>query len=364
MKRLRNTPPTADAVCGNVTIRDLTGSAGECERATIRTIARAAGVSPMTVSRALRAEKGVRPAIRERVLAEAKRQRYRPQPQIQKLMTQLAQVRRKQLISGICALTTDIWPKNAEAYYCRMFAGAKIKAQELGFTWETVPLAAFIKNPRWAVRILRNRGVEGILFLPTIHRSKAPSDPALWADFSIVSATHYILDPGFHKVTPDQFRNMLELCERLSQMGCQRIGMVATRCAYEKVHHYWSGAMAAFHIRERREFSPLAVYCNQGNTEELRSWFKGFRPDAIITETPWWASRVADCLGLPLCGPITFGAASYSGIEPVPIPNVDECPEQIGLRAAERLASMITSGERGVPKYPSVTMIQGNCRLP
>src|SRR5690606_2453698 len=74
-------------------------------------------------------------------------------------------------------------------------------------------------------RMLRSRGVEGILLLPQI----TPVDLTGlldWSGFSVVSASASATGPAVHGVIPHHFANTLLLCRTLHGRGFRRIGLV------------------------------------------------------------------------------------------------------------------------------------------
>ncbi len=179
-----------------------------------------------------------------------------------------------------------------------------------------------------------------------------------WEDFSVISATYSVEDPGFHRVTPDHFRNMQLTCQSMSKLGYKRIGLIISRDISQKVQHHWAGAMAAYQFSRHNMILSRAIH-SISNQEQLINWYRQYKPDAIISENHWSACYTAELLDLPIPGPITFAIASLHGTHQQEFMGIDELPPEVGAAAAERLARMIAQGEKGLPRIPSVTMVEG-----
>lgn len=323
----------------------------------LRTVAEAAGVSMMTVSRALNNYPHIHPDLRQRVLKAVTDLRYRPDPELRKLMVQLRKrkVVRKQGV--ICSIEADTWMD--PTYFQGLIKGAKAQAEALGFIWETFPLKSFLKNPRHSSRVLYHRGVEGILLAPAPMNMYQDFEPlnADWNRFSVVSATIGSSSPMFNRVMPDYFRNMVRTCNTLKTKGCLRVGLLLPADMKQYVQDIWVGAYLSFQLSQGRTPLPPLIYRDFNESMKLQKWLKQINPDALVIGSSTATNKFVASMGSSLPEGITLVAATRMDNS---CAGVDELPEQIGAMAAEKLGSMIVHNEKGIPKKPTVTMVEGD----
>ena len=134
---------------------------------TLRSLAAEAGISPMTVSLALRNHPRIPVATRERIRKLAKQRGYTPDPQIAALMQHLRTRRPARLQSVIAALTT--MPGRRTNRYSEVIArSARERAAELGFGFDQILLGPYLDRAGSLNRVLRARGIDGVVMLPMI----------------------------------------------------------------------------------------------------------------------------------------------------------------------------------------------------
>lgn len=331
------------------------GDAGK-PRATVRSVAALAGVSAMTVSLALRNHPRIPVATRTRVQEAADRLGYRPDPEVAKLMHHLRVRRKPAYQAGIGAITTV--SEAAELPYLRdIVRSARRRADELGYGFSVFRIEEPIGARRDLQRVLRSRGIDGIVLLPVA--TPRAFDPLLdWKEFSVVCTTYGVLAPTFHRVVPHQFGNALRICRTLARSGYRRIGLVLPAEHDLRVHHGFSAAVAWQGLVGGTErVQPLLHTGELPLERELVAWFKRERPDAIIAAGDKECRPIAQMLGLRVPGAVGFASANKAGRSL--FAGIEEQPEEIGATAIEQLAGLIQRGEKGVPADPKVMMIDG-----
>ncbi len=281
------------------------GGTGEVH-ASVRSVARAAGVSSMTASRVLRNERSVSAAVRRRVLKAAHDQGYRPDPNLDKLMLYLRKRRTHRLQGNICALVSKDW-KPIPTFHKRAFESARLRAEELGFAFDTLEIDEFAAHPTRTVRMLRSRGVAGLVLPSQPHARTLPARD-IWDEFSVIAASYSITEPSFHRVVPDQIKNIHLICKRLTERGCERIGLVILRGLERRTRYQYTGGFAAFHLEAGREMLPVHF---RSSKESLSSWYRSTKPDAIIVDSSWSARWISELLGLTIPGLVVFAAFSH-----------------------------------------------------
>jgi DNA-binding LacI/PurR family transcriptional regulator len=331
-------------------------AAAPTTRPSLRTIARMAGVSAMTVSRVLRNLGKVSARKRAQVRKIADQLGYRPDPIVAKLMYHL-RGRHKPAFQGVlCALTTiplaTHWDFSDE-----IISGARQRAESLGYGFSLLHLDRSRAGLRALQRMLRARGVEGILLLP-LFQVEDVSTWLDWSQFSVVATSGSILAPAVHRVLPSQFNNTLVLCRQLTARGYQRIGFVIDRVHDLRVGHTFTAAVEWHgHHESRERVAPWLFDGAKVQPQDLLRWYKRERPDVILASQDRSTRRLVDTLGLKMPGPVGLARTSsspnsiYSGI--------DECPASIGATAVEQVTALIQRGEKGLPTAPTVTLLPG-----
>lgn len=325
-------------------------------RATYRTIAKEAGVSAVTVSLSLRNHFSIPEITRQRIQKIAADQGYQADPHVAKLMHHLRMRRSTALSSNLVALRQR--PETGEHYQSRVLAGVMERTKSLGYSLEVIDLEEPPIAPARLRKILRSRGVEGIILLPM--KPVDLGDLLDWSRFSVVATSHSVLNPRFHTVVPNQFSNMLRLCEQLAATGETSIGMVSTKTQDLKVNHRFISAYACHAMTNGRPLiPPLMVDYGPGETTVFLQWFKKHNPGAVIvTSQHPIEDRLPPAVrrGIKWIRTGLFADASEES-------GIFENPQEIGRAAIDILAGMLQRGDHGIPLARRCTEIEGEIRL-
>lgn len=323
-------------------------------RPTVRMIAARAGISGPAVSMALRNHSRISEATRARVLRIAEELGYRPDPEIAKLMNHLRQRRKPKFRSVIMALTS-IPEKEERPYNRQIIKGAEARADQLGYRLAILRIAPAATRDPSLQRILRARGVDGLLLLPM--RETVPLTDLLdWSQFSVVSATRGVSDPVFHRVLPHHFGNTLEICEQLERQGYKRIGLVSNRGFDLFTSPGLAAGVVWQHIQGRAEQVMPLLHDGERPTG-VKAWFKRERPDAIVARGVPDAEAVVEDLGLKFPGRVGLAVTNLEGSRS--FAGMDVHPYDIGAAAVEMLHARIQSSQKNVPRLVTETMIKG-----
>ncbi|MEO6003654.1 MAG: LacI family DNA-binding transcriptional regulator [Opitutus sp.] len=325
------------------------------KRVTMRAIAEKAGVTHATVSMALRNHPLISRKTRQKVQRLALKLGYRPDPEVAKLMRHLRMKHKPKFKSTIAALTT-LAADAEQPYAAALREGARQGAEALGYGFTVFRVEARRQRDTSLQRVLRSRGVEGILLLP-MKEAVTLSRFLEWKHFAVVAATHGVLAPDFHRVVPDQFGNTLLICKQLARMGCRRIGLVTLRGTDDVVDHRFSAAVMWQNTIGGTEFVSAFFY-EKDFRVGLRSWFEQERPDGLIVGTEADAKAIVVELGLRRPGPVRIALTERPG--PTIFSGIDQRSAAIGAAAAAQLHGMIQRGEKGLPPVPAVVMIKGH----
>ncbi len=329
---------------------------GPAKRPSLRSVAEAAGVSAMTVSRVLRNQPSISAPLRAKVLNAVRTLGYTPDPQVAKLMHHLRLRRKPAFETAICALTTRGPDAPPHFYFEGIESGAAQRAKAAGFSFSTLQIGSTPETWRPLPRILRSRGVEGVILLPML--LPIALDGLLdWEEFSVVAATFSVLSPQLHAAQPHHFRNSRRLAEQVSALGYRRIGVVANVEQTQRTDHSLNAAVIWHELLQQGNFVPPLLYSGT-NPRDLEEWYRREQPDVIVTHVPRLCHAFAARLGLPIPGPVGFVSANtMPGTE---IAGINERPSDVGSTAVDLLAGLIHRGVRGLPALPSTTQVPGH----
>lgn len=325
----------------------------------MRTLATLAGVSPMTVSLALRNHPRLPAATRARIRKLAAAHGYRPDPAVTQLMHHLRTARGHRRQSTLCGLCLRTPHGTQLEYGAAVLSGARERANSLGFGFEVMAIDEPGVTPARLQRILLNRGTAGLLLLP-MREPVNLTNLLDWTKFSAVSATPSVMSPRLNEAMPDLFGNMLLLCQKLTELGCQRIGLVPVAEHDIRVKHrvlapflwhsYFGGGGA---------LPPLVMPQYDPDPEILRAWIEQHRPDAIVTNSEFTVRRIHDLLPRSIRRRMTVASTTLRSAETAQFPGILDNGPEVGAAAVEILAAMVQRGECGLPKTPRTTLISG-----
>lgn len=333
-------------------------------KVTMRTVAAIAGVCKMTVSRVLSNHPNVSAKLREQVLKTVRETGYRPNPEVGKLMAHLRPQRVVRLQGSICSIQAESWnycnDGLTNANFQNMVAGARERAESLGFTWETCSLEAFLAKPAHMAKVLYHRGIEGIFLPPPpfffdTYRPNIFMD-ALWKDFAVVSATNAFDAPLIQRVVHNHFQNMMLVCHTLAHRGYRRIGLAMLKEHDKRGYHHYSGAYSAFHLLAGTMLQPY-FYNRPLDPGTISRWYEQEKPEAIIVSNCIGAREVAEAIGLSIPGTVPIATLSLPNFN---IAGIDELSEKLGATAADILSGMILSNNKGLStRAATITMVPG-----
>ena len=330
-------------------------------RPTLRSLALEAGVSAATFSLALRNSPEIGVKTRIRLHRLAKRRGYEPDPTISKLMQHLRSRADVRMQANICALR-QVFPTERSQkvnFGTLMHDALKQRAKELGFAFEAMEVGADDKGPALE-RVLLSRGVEGLIIMPMMGRRDL-SGLLDWTRFSVVSVTSSVVAPRFHSVMPNHFDNILQAYRELANRGFKRIGLAISKDWDERVRYRWTGGMAW--QNQFGKTQPVPAYLGETRGPAIADagfseWLRKHSPDAVLLESIdavllETALREIPPRRRPKIIALNWPNKLADG-------GIDQRVREIGSVAIERLAGMISRGEKGVPARANVTMVDGD----
>lgn len=326
----------------------------------MRDIAAKAGVSHATVSMALRDAPGVSVARREEIRRLAEDMGYRPDP----LLQQLAAYRRSRRETRIesCIAWLNDWEPAGNYHKYREYAcyweGARAGAESLGYRLEEFLLRKQSPGPERLLRMLRARGIRGVLIPP--HRTVFGYAECDWGGFSVVKIGFSVPALRTHLVTSDQYAGGGLAARRMLGAGHRRISLVGTSI----LERHTRGNFTAAFLRVRDQAVPPAARIpplflekeDAAARKQFSLWLKKHRPTALLFSPSWLPSWIKE-LGLAVPDDIALGAISM--LDGLPVDSgLDQFPVEVGRAAVELLASLVGTRDFGIPEHPRCLLIE------
>lgn len=336
---------TKDAICTEATACLL----DTLSMSNLREIAARVGLSKSAVSLALRGDVRIPPETRDRVAAAAKELGYRANPVIAHMMRSMRDSKslRTRAALGILQGFPNPHPSRTVPYHAAWVAGARDRAEELGYVVNEFWLDEPGMSPRRLTGIIRSRGINALMIAPLPQSRALELD---WEHFSAVTAGHSLESPRLNRVLPNSRRATLMCLHQLLSRGYRRIGLVLHDTLTEHTRFQIEAPYLWHQNRLGLKQPPPILPTLPAKPETFHRWLKRHRPDAIITT----AGRCPDML--EACGleiPDDIGLVSTSTTVARPgYCCVDQEPHRLGAAGIDLLIAQVNRGEFGVPANP------------
>jgi LacI family transcriptional regulator len=270
----------------------------------------------------------------------------------------MSQLRRSngQMFRGVLAaleIVEDPRAPHVERYNSAVLAGARDRANKLGFNVEHFDVTRDdLRLPR-IDSILHARGIRGVVVLPC---SGFPDLLSLtWSRLAAVYADYFIDRPALHCVCPDHYRSMITAMRTLHERGYRRPGLVIDLVLEERLQYRWEGAFLTIQaiLPDLVRVPPLRF--DKLTRENFVKWFKKYEPDVVLSHVTDVMTWMKAC-GANIPGDHGFVCLNSSRAS-VPCAALDHQPREIGARAAELVVGHVIHNESGPPAMPSLTSI-------
>lgn len=254
------------------------------------------------------------------------------------------------------------WPEFPAWYFTSLYESARTRAEELSYRLDELSISDPRLTPNRIHGILEARGIQGILVPPLPDGVHAL--PIDWNRFASVAITHSLTEPILHRVTPNQYQNMLIALKGLKERGYRRIGLMTTKDFSLRVNDTYLGAYFAFQYRVFPQTS-LPILDAEGDPEkEFDQWFEMNRPDAIVGILPGYV-KILDRRGL-LEGDSSIGFVSLGGAFDEPrhrlhqkVSYICQNASDVARSGIDLLIAQIERREQGVPDVANFVQISG-----
>ncbi len=326
---------------------------------TLKKIAERAGVSLATVSYALRHHPKIPLATRERVQAAARALGYRPNPRVAGLM---AHIRR-----GRTRLAGDrlafVWVHTSRTDAVRqpllraVFQGAQARAQQAGFGLEEFWTADAGMTDRRLQKIIRARGIVGVVLSPVTTPETHVTLDWDWSLFAAAVVGNVTWTPDLHHAGHHHFLGMRRCLEELAKLGCVRPAALLDEETHERAKRAWEGAFLAHHPQPRDARALLRIWPRDQRADH-GAWLRGTGADALIVHP----TSALDELGLrTLAGRRRLPTVTLNWQEErAGIGGIDQGHDRVAAHAVDLVTSQLQLNELGPPAFPRIMLFGGS----
>ncbi len=343
-------------------------------RVTLANIALEAKVHVTTVSLALRNHPRLPLKTRNRIQALAVRLGYRPDPFLRALVAYRGKTmtrRNPPTLAYVTNWDTRLGWQKVTAHP-EFYAGAKAKAQELGFNLEHFWLRERGLSHTRLSTILETRAINGLIVASHMREV----DVALhfdWSRFSAVKIDYLPHQPELHNVTNNQCSVIRLAMQRVIGLGYRRVGFVMHRGWDHSVDHLWTAGFlceqANLPADERipillfPEAEPVAAWMGESSSDVMvplgafQRWYKKYAPEVIISKGSFVQSCLAE-MKLKVPRDVALVDVFLSDVSGKTA-GVRQNHETVGELAVEILAGQLHHNKFGIPEIPTTTYVEG-----
>jgi DNA-binding LacI/PurR family transcriptional regulator len=166
----------------------------------------------------------------------------------------------------------------AEAMLAKAVAGY---AKSQGFSLETFQVTdAGMTGPQLS-RVLRARGIHGVLLSPRLP-VPGPISDLDWPRFSTVAVGYSITNVAAHRVCIHHAYNMRLCLRKLRERGYQRIGLIVKQDFSERSLGVMLGSYLAEQYGQPAANKVLPLYTQELNQKIVGKWLKSQRVDCVV----------------------------------------------------------------------------------
>jgi LacI family transcriptional regulator len=245
-------------------------------RITLKDIAAKAEVTVACVSLALRDSPQIAAATKVRIRDLAEKLGYRPDPALAALAAYRSRVQPDHFRSVMACIIDGKSQDTLKTTWPSVAA----RARELGYDAQKFVLSDPVNEWQSLLRVLRSRGVRGVLLAPRMRYDEIFPEAACDA-FCFVTIGYSVRLDGIHRVSTNQYLDMLRHVGELKKLGYHRIGLWVPASADGRVNQQFSaGYLAAF---LPNDVPPAPIFHDDAPSQRaLRAWLRGHKIDAVI----------------------------------------------------------------------------------
>ncbi|MEO7599107.1 MAG: LacI family DNA-binding transcriptional regulator, partial [Opitutus sp.] len=248
---------------------------------TLRTLALRCGTSPSTASRALSGHPNVREALRERILGMASRHGYHRNHLVSGVMSHVRAARTQRYVGNLAIVHVpsreqpSLLPMQGE-----IIAGASGRAKDLGYQIEVFTLGSGANALASLGRVLRARGIVGVIFLQSNSNDVTAEFPS--RDFAVVQIDYDSPSVMQHTISLDHHFTLIGALTRLRERGYRRLGLFIERHKDDRLINKWTAAFRSFQENQGGIGSVPVLKMEKIERTAFVRWCDRHRPDLVV----------------------------------------------------------------------------------
>lgn len=327
------------------------------ERCTLTQVAKMARLSVATVSMALRNHPRIPPETTERVQRIARKLGYHANPSVAALMAHIRAGRQPRSREKLAFVWVEAEPSQVHVPFNRLtLAGARRRAEQLGYELEEFWLAQPGMTARRLGEILKTRGITGIVFSGCDGQTGVNLEMD-WSNHSTAVIGNASWTPELHRAGHDHFLSMRRVLAELDRRQYRRPALIVDNLVNERANRACEAAFVTHHpvpSRARRLLRKVGA----AHDAELRQWLSRTEPDAIIVTRFELLSSVQASSGTPRRH-IGVTVLDLTGA-PEGVSGIDPGHHLVAAHAIDLLLEQFFRNERGIPAEPKKVLFEGH----
>lgn len=303
----------------------------------------------------------------ELVQTAARELDYRPNPLVMSLMTTIREGRPPQDYGSIGILvdesSVDAWLNWHPETYSANYEGFCKQANIHGYSARCFCLRAPNTSPEMIDRRLRASGITGLILAAPRFSHKWPEVNIQWENYAAVAVSYTWQHLKVSRVSTYHLHNAKVTYDELVRRGFRRIGFCQpTPTHVHEIPTLWMAGylMSQWEYSDLPKLEPFVGTVHDTTEEAFRTWFKRWKPDALITIVGDEAPRL-EAMGVS-CTPQERKGVQITCLNrphDSPFPGIDENNEYVGRKACETLFTQLMHNQVGLLQHPNDVLVPG-----
>jgi LacI family transcriptional regulator len=326
----------------------------------MKDVADALGYSTMTVSLALRNNPRIPDETRKKIIQQADKMGYRPNPFVASLVAWRKNPGSTNADTLVVLTKFGVppgeWKRDEnKGFYRRLWKGLEARAAELGFHLEEIPSTGVDDEGRTLTRILRTRGIRGVILFPG---GKFEQDyPALdWKYFVPVAIAFHSSDLPVHRVASNHSMAIDVALHYLDRRGYRRPGLMLTPTFDARINYAMTGRFLAWQhtVPKSRRVPLIEKHSEFIDQKTFSIWLGKYRPDVILSPNAdhyHWLQKI---------GPKFSNETAFIHLakeETGSLSGVDLRTTEAGRTVIDILARELYLNRFGIPEVPELILV-------
>jgi LacI family transcriptional regulator len=323
-------------------------------RITLKDIASKAGVTVACVSLALRDSSQIAAATKARICDLADKLAYRPDPALAALAAYRSRVQPDHFRSVMACIIDAKSQDTLKTTWPSMAA----RARELGYEVQKFVLSDPSDEWEPLLRVLRSRGIRGVFLAPRIRYDEAFPEAATDA-FCFVTIGYSVRLDGIHRVSTNQYLDMLRHVGELKKLGYHRPGLWVPESADGRVNQQFSAGYLAAFLPSGQPPAPI-FHDDAPSQPVLRAWVRDHKIDVVIG-LPHHLSLLR-AAGFSIPEKLGFSTFNWHGGKEVKgMTGMDYRPQHLATGAVDVLHAALLNNHHGLSLDAPLTLF--NARM-